>query len=64
LLDFRGSGVDDSAKWLSDSAKIATSDCEGFGALGYARINFAARRVILAEALDRIEKALQDEHRL
>ena len=56
--DFRAYGNDVDAGFFKRKAKVFLSEGEIFGSDGYVRINFATRRKILEEALDRMEKAL------
>lgn len=61
-LDCRELGLEPSPyKFFLERAKVATSDGEAFGApgRGFVRLNFATARPILAEALERMAKALR-----
>ena len=62
-LDFRSAGIPDDvapADFLLDKARVALVDGHGFGAegTGFARLNLAASRPVLAEAVTRIAAAL------
>lgn len=57
--DFRAYGEDIDAKFFKENAKVYLSDGEEFGGKGYVRINFATRRAVLEEALERMENALK-----
>ena len=57
-VDFRAYGNDVDAGFFKRKAKVFLSEGEIFGSDGYVRINFATRRKILEEALDRMERAL------
>ncbi len=62
-LDCRSLGLEPSPyRFFLDRARVATSDGAAFGepGRGFARINFATARPILAEALERIAKSLRD----
>jgi cystathionine beta-lyase len=58
-IDFRPLGIEDPYQWLQDKAKILPNNGKPFGIEGYVRLNFGTTRARLAEALDRIEKALK-----
>lgn len=64
-LDFRGLGMNDEELWsfMLHEAKVATDDGVKFGldgeGSGYQRMNFACPRARLAEALERIARALE-----
>ncbi|MCQ2522457.1 MAG: aminotransferase class I/II-fold pyridoxal phosphate-dependent enzyme [Lachnospiraceae bacterium] len=57
-VDFRAYGEDIDAKFFKKYAKVFLTEGTDFGGEGYVRINFATRRAIITEALDRMEKAL------
>lgn len=58
--DFRAYGDDVDASFFKEKAKVFFTDGKDFGGEGYIRINFATRRAILTEALDRMQAALGD----
>lgn len=61
-LDCRELGLEPSPQaWFLERARVALSDGAAFGAVGrgFARVNFATSRAILAEALERMAKALR-----
>lgn len=57
-VDFRAYGENVDAKFFKKHAKVFLTDGKDFGGEGYVRINFATRREILTQALDRMEAAL------
>lgn len=57
-VDFREYGEDVNANYFLEKAKVFLTDGSDFGAEGYVRINFATRREIIRQALDRMEQAL------
>lgn len=58
-VDFRAYGEQVDAKFFYNKAKVFLTDGEDFGGTGYVRINFATRREIITQALDRMEAALK-----
>lgn len=48
------------SQWFMDNAGVFMSDGSFFGGAGHVRLNFATRRELLAEALDKIEKAVKN----
>lgn len=58
-VDFRVYGEQVDAKFFYNKAKVFLTDGEDFGGTGYVRINFATRREIITQALDRMEAALK-----
>ena len=58
-VDFRAYGQNIDAKFFYNKAKVFLTDGEDFGGTGYVRINFATRREIITQALDRMEAALK-----
>ncbi len=58
-VDFRGYGEQVDAKYFRKNAKVFLTDGKDFGKEGYVRINFATRRAILTEALNKMEKAIK-----
>ncbi len=59
-VDFRSYGEDVNADFFKENARVFLTDGEDFGGTGYVRINFATRRAILTEALDKMERALAE----
>lgn len=59
-VDFREYGENIDASFFKKKAKVFLTDGKTFGSEGYVRINFATRREIITDALDRMEKALAD----
>lgn len=59
--DFRGYGDHIDARFFKKNAKVFLTDGRDFGGEGYVRINFATRREIITQALDRMKKALKEE---
>lgn len=59
-VDFRAYGQNIDAKFFYNKAKVFLTDGEDFGGTGYVRINFATRREIITQALDRMEEALKE----
>lgn len=59
-VDFRAYGQNIDAKFFYSKAKVFLTDGEDFGGTGYVRINFATRREIITQALDRMEEALKE----
>ena len=57
-VDFRAYGENVDAKFFFDKAKVFFTDGKDFGGPGYVRINFATRREVITQALDRIEAAI------
>jgi cystathionine beta-lyase len=61
-IDFRALGMDDAelARFLTRDAKVWLDEGTKFGngGSGFMRMNFACPRAYIAEALDRIEKAI------
>jgi cysteine-S-conjugate beta-lyase len=60
-LDFRGADLpDDPHRFFLQRARVALNECDPFGpgSCGFARLNFGCPRSVLAEALERIERAL------
>ena len=49
------------SQWFMDNAGVFMSDGSFFGGAGHVRLNFATRRELLAEALDKIEKAVKTD---
>jgi cysteine-S-conjugate beta-lyase len=56
-IDCRALGVDNPAKFFED-AGVGLYDVADFGTPGWVRLNFGTRRALLAEALDRMQRAL------
>ncbi len=56
-IDCRGAGLDQPARFF-EAAGVGLYDGADFGAPGFVRLNFATRRPLLDEALDRIGRAL------
>lgn len=56
-IDCRALGVDNPAKFFED-AGVGLYDGADFGTPGWVRLNFGTRRALLAEALDRMQRAL------
>ena len=48
------------SQWFMDNAGVFMSDGSFFGGAGHVRLNFATRRELLAEALDKIEEAVKN----
>jgi cystathionine beta-lyase len=60
-LDLTEYNLGSAARFLLDNARVSLTDGANFGAdANFVRINFATSRSVLAEALDRIERALKD----
>lgn len=59
-VDFRAYGDNINARFFKKNAKVFLTDGRDFGGEGYVRINFAARKEIITQALDRMEKALSE----
>lgn len=59
-LDFRSFGIKDPYKFFYEKAKVVFSDGSQFGGEGFVRLNFGCRRVVLEEALDRIESVIKE----
>lgn len=59
-VDFRAYGQNIDAKFFYNKAKVFLTDGEDFGGTGYVRINFATRREIITQALDRMEEVLKE----
>lgn len=57
-VDFRGYGENVDASFFKKEAKVFLTDGKDFGGQGYVRINFATRRELITQALDRMEKAI------
>ena len=57
-VDFRAYGENVDAKFFFKNAKVFFTDGKDFGGPGYVRINFATRREVITQALDRIEAAI------
>lgn len=63
-LDFRGAGLgEDPQHFCLKQARVALNEAAPFGpgSEGFARLNFACPRAMLAEALERIEAALLEK---
>lgn len=60
--DFRAYGQDVDAKFFFKNAKVFLTDGKDFAGTGYVRINFATRREIITEALDKMEEALRQKN--
>ena len=60
-IDFRLYGEEIDADFLKKRAKVVLTDGKGFGQKGYVRLNFACRRELLQEALNRIEIAIKEK---
>lgn len=60
-VDFRAYGDNIDARFFKKNAKVFLTDGKNFGGEGYVRINFATRREIITQALDRMEKAFAEE---
>jgi cysteine-S-conjugate beta-lyase len=61
-LDFRDRQLGDTPhRFFLVRARVALNECDPFGpgSCGFARLNFGCARSVLAEALERIEKALE-----
>jgi len=60
-IDARGLGLDNPQRFFLDKARVALNDGEAFGAggEGFVRLNFACPRSTLAEALERMRKAVE-----
>ncbi len=60
-LDCRSLGLDNPAEFFLAEAKVALNDGAAFGTggKGFARLNFACPRSLLAEGLERMAKALE-----
>lgn len=57
-IDCRGAGLDEPAAFF-EAAGVGLSDGTPFGMSGFVRLNFGCTRALLAEALDRMKRALQ-----
>jgi cystathionine beta-lyase len=57
-LDFRAYGIDDPFQFFREHAKIALASGEGFGAKGFARLNFGTTQTILKQALEQMAVAI------
>jgi cysteine-S-conjugate beta-lyase len=57
-IDTRSSGIEDPIGFF-ENAGVGLSDGTGFGAPGFARLNFACPRRRLADALDRMGRAMK-----
>ena len=60
-VDFRAYGDHMNARFFKKNAKVFLTDGRDFGGEGYVRINFATRREIITQALDRMEKVFAEE---
>ena len=60
-VDFRAYGDHVNARFFKKNAKVFLTDGRDFGGEGYVRINFATRREIITQALDRMEKVFAEE---
>lgn len=49
------------SEWFMDNAGVFMSDGSFFGGAGHVRFNFATRRELLTEALDKIEEAVKKQ---
>ncbi|MCQ2493159.1 MAG: aminotransferase class I/II-fold pyridoxal phosphate-dependent enzyme [Lachnospiraceae bacterium] len=49
------------SEWFMDNAGVFMSDGSFFGGAGHVRLNFATRRELLTEALDKIEEAVKKQ---
>lgn len=58
--DFRAYGDHINARFFKKKAKVFLTDGRDFGGEGYVRINFATRREIITQALDRMEKVFAE----
>lgn len=47
------------SQWFMDNAGVFMSDGSFFGGAGHVRLNFATRKKLLTEALDKLEEAMQ-----
>ncbi|MDT3672029.1 MAG: PatB family C-S lyase [Aromatoleum sp.] len=61
-IDCRAAGLADPAKFFED-AGVGLSDGSAFGMPGFVRLNFGCPRTVLAEALGRMQRALEDRQR-
>ncbi len=61
-IDCRAAGLADPAKFFED-AGVGLSDGSAFGMPGFVRLNFGCPRTVLAEALGRMQRALEDRLR-
>lgn len=58
-IDFRAYGITQPYEWFLKNASVSLTDGTGFGDGGCVRMNFATSRSVLAEALDRMQQAVQ-----
>jgi cystathionine beta-lyase len=58
-IDARATAIPDPGKFF-EAAGVGLSDGRHFGAPGFLRLNFACARILLEEALDRMERALAE----
>jgi cysteine-S-conjugate beta-lyase len=59
-IDARGTGIDEPARFF-EAAGVGLGNGEAFGGPGFLRLTFGCPRIILEEALDRMERALTAE---
>ncbi len=61
-MDCRGLGLESPADFFLEQARVALNDGAAFGTggKGFVRLNFASPRALLAEALERMARALEE----